>query len=428
MSEKIYDVIIVGGGYSGLCAGYYLKKNGLSHVIFERGSIGESWRSLRWDNFRFNSTNRLNVLPGEDCKLEPELFGTAPEFVSSLNEYVSKHQLPVRENSNVIAVEKQKEHFKVTVSYNAIEKIYFSKQVLIASGAANEIKIPSLAKNISKNIRSFHTGEYKNAEQLPPGAVLVVGGAQSGIQIAEDLVNAGRKVYFATSEVGRIPRWYRGSDIFYWIKKLKFFEVKAEEIKDPKLIDLRPPHVAGTSATGRDSLSLQALAKRGAVILGKMNNADKENVFFEDNAAAHVKFADEYSKNLKAMIDDRISELGLSAPAPHYDEADIPDTDAACASSITSLNLKENNINSIIWATGFNVDYSYIKLPVFDDHGKLIHKDGVTTVPGFHFLGYPWLRNRQSPILFGIIVDVEFVIENICKYAGVKIPGPGIQA
>ena len=415
MKETVYDVIIIGAGYSGLCASYHLKKYGLSHIIFERGKIGESWRSQRWDSFHFNSTNKLNILPGEKEADDSDLFGMVPQFVSSLEQYVAKHQLPVAENSKVISVEKPDGFFQITVLSNNTIKKYFSKQVLIASGAANEIRVPSVAKNFSKDIKQLHTSEYKNAKQLPPGAVLVVGGAQSGIQIAEDLIHAGRKVYLSTSKVARIPRWYRGRDIFYWVMDAKFYDIKAEEIDDPDLLNLKPPHVSGTG-TGKHSLSLQSLAKQGVVILGKLDNADEANVFFQPNAAQHVKFADEFSQKIKKMIDDYINENSLSAPSPHFDEADIPDVDASCASPITSLNLKENAINTIIWATGFNADYSYIKLPVFDKDDKLRHKDGIPEFPGLYFLGYPWLRSRKSPILFGIIVDVEFVVDNLYNY------------
>lgn len=416
MAEIVFDVIVVGAGFSGLAASYHLKKYGLYHIIFERGKIGESWCSQRWDNFRFNSTNRLNILPGEDPEpTDPDSFSSAHSFVASLEQYVKTFQLPVVENSKVISIEKPADVFVVSVLYDGEIKKYFCKQILVASGVANEIRRPLLADRVSKRIVSFHTGQYKNADQLPMGDVLVVGSAQSGIQIAEDLINEGRKVYLSTSEVGRIPRWYRGKDIFYWFKDLKFYEVKVEELTDPKLLDLRPPQVAGTSLTGRDSLSLQSLAKRGAIILGKMKDAKNEMVFFEDNAAAHVKFADDFSDRIKRTIDEQIAALNLSAPPPHYDEADIPDVDASCASKITSLDLKRNNINSIIWATGFDHDLSYIKLPVFDEKGSLKHKDGIPVFPGIYFLGYPWLRSRQSPILFGIIVDVEFIVEKIYK-------------
>jgi len=413
MTETLFDVIVVGAGYSGLAASYHLKEYGLSHIILERGKIGESWRSQRWDNFRFNSTNKLNILPGEDPQpADPDSFSSASAFVSTLEQYVKIHQLPVSENSKVISIEKQGELFVVKVSSNNVIKNYFCKQILIASGVANEIRIPSLSKNISKDIKQLHTSEYKNVDQLPAGAVLVVGGAQSGCQITEDLLNAGRKVYLSTSMVGRIPRWYRGRDIFYWVREAKFYDIKADEIKDPKILELRPPQVSGTGS-GRDSMSLQSLSKSGAVILGKMNDANDSTVFFQQDAAQHVKFADEFSRKIKKLIDDHITTNNLSAPPPHYDEADIPDVDANCASAITSLDLKEENINTIIWSTGFDYDVKYIKFPVFDDKGKLIHKDGISGFPGLYFLGYPWLRTRKSPILFGIIEDVKFVVDHL---------------
>ena len=417
MTEPFLDVIIVGAGYSGLAASYHLKEYELNHIIFERGKVGESWRSQRWDSFRFNSTNKLNILPGEDPEpADPDSFSSAPAFVSALEQYVKSHQLPVSENSKVVSIEKPGEFFLVQVSSNNVSKNYFCKQVLIASGAANEIRIPSISKNISKDIKQLHTSEYKNVDQLPAGAVLVVGGAQSGCQISEDLLNAGRNVYLSTSMVGRIPRWYRGRDIFYWVKETKFYDIKADEIEDPKILELRPPQVSGTGS-GRDSMSLQSLAKNGAVILGKMNDANDSTVFFRQDAAQHVKFADEFSQKIKKIVDDYIIENNLSAPPAHYDEADTPDVDASCASTITSLDLKKNNINTIIWSTGFDHDLNYIKLAVFDEKGKLILKDGIPGFPGFYFLGYPWLRTRKSPILFGIIEDVKFVVDHLYNFS-----------
>jgi putative flavoprotein involved in K+ transport len=412
MTKDLFDVIVIGAGYSGLAAGYHLKKHGLDHIIFERGKIGESWRSQRWDNFRFNSTNKLNVLPGEPEPADPDSFSSAQAFVAALGQYVKANRLRVEENSKVISIEKPADRFVVSVSTARGTKKYFSKQVLIASGVANEIKIPSLSNNISEEINQLHTSQYKNADQLPEGAVLVVGSAQSGCQITEDLLHAGRKVYLATSKVGRIPRWYRGKDIFYWIRDAKFYDIKAEEINDPEILELRPPQVSGTGS-GRESMSLQSLSKKGAVILGKMRNADVTKVFFNDDVVQHIKFADEFSGKIKKMIDDHIAANDLVAPAAHVDEADFPDVDATCASSIPLLDLKENNITTIIWSTGFDHDLSYIKLPVFDEKGKLLHKDGIPLFPGLYVLGYPWLRSRKSPILFGIIEDAKVLVDKL---------------
>jgi putative flavoprotein involved in K+ transport len=410
------DIIVVGAGYSGLCASYHLKKRGLEHIVLERNKIGDSWRTQRWDNFRFNSTNKLNVLPGEGQPTDPELFSTASSFVHELEQYVTKYQLPVQEDSRVISIDKPGEYFHVQVLSNGQVKKYLSRQVLIASGASNEVKIPAISKNISTGIKQLHTSEYKNADQLPDGPVLVVGGAQSGIQITEDLLNAGRKVYLSTSEVGRFPRWYRGRDIFYWLRDLRFYDEREDQVKDPKLLMMRPPHVAGTGS-GKESLSLQSLAKRGAIILGKLSKVADNTVYLESNAADHIRFADAFSKKIKKMIDEYITQNGLAAPPPHYDEPDIEDADASCASTIIELGLKESGIKTIIWSTGFNHDHSFIKLPVFDDHGKLQHKNGIPNYPGLYFLGHPWLRNRMSTILFGIIEDVEFVVDRICTYA-----------
>jgi putative flavoprotein involved in K+ transport len=423
MKNTMLDVIVVGAGFSGLSASYYLKKYRLNHIVFERGKIGESWRSQRWDTFRMNTTNKLNVLPDIKCRAEnADAFDSARGFISSLEQYVTTYRLPVSGNSKVISIEKTGEFFHATVLSNDTVENYSSKQVIIASGVANEIKIPSFAKNISKDIKQLHTSEYRNPGQLADGAVLVVGSAQSGCQITEDLLAAGRKVFLSTSMVGRIPRWYRGKDIFYWVVDAKFYDIRAEEIEDPKMLEVRPPQVSGTGS-GKDTVSLQSLAKKGAVILGKMDSANGQNVFFQTNAAMHIKFADEFSQKIKNSIDEFIIKNQLSVPAPHEDEADIPDTEARCASSITSLNLRENNINSIIWSTGFDADFSYIKLPMFDDGGKLKQNNGIPTIPGLYFLGYPWLRSRKSVILFGIIEDAEFIAVKVYNYSLTK---PGV--
>jgi putative flavoprotein involved in K+ transport len=424
MTNKNFDVIVVGAGFAGLSASYYLKKYGLEHIVFERGRIGESWRSQRWDAFRLNSTNKLNVLPGGEAD-NADGFWSAPEFVSSLDNYVTAHQLPVAEYSKVISIEKTGDLFDVTVLSNNGTEIYSGKQVLIASGVANEARIPAFAKNISSAIKQLHAGGYKNANELLPGAVLVAGGAQSGIQIAADLANAGRKVFFSTSKVARIPRWYRGRDIFYWLIDLKFFDVRVDEIEDPKLLEMRPPHISGTGS-GKDTVSLQSLARKGVIILGKMENALSQQVFFLPDAAEHIKFADEYSNKVKELIDDHIEKNQLNAPPPHYDEADIPDDDAKSASSITTLDLKANNISSIIWCTGFNNDFSYIKLNAFDNSGKLKHKNGIPDIPGLYFLGYPWLFNRKSSIIFGIKDDAAFITDKI--YACAKSTSPTLQS
>ena len=407
------DKNVVGAGFAGLSASYYLKKYELDHIVFDRGKIGESWRSQRWDSFKLNSVNKLNGLPGlEYQKNNPDDFGTGTSFISSFEEYVSKYDLPVAENSKVISIEKPGEFFNVTVISNNDTKNYSCRQVIIASGSASEKMIPSLAKDVPPSIKQLHTSEYRNPGQLPEGGVLVVGSAQSGVQIAEDLVNAGRKVYLSTSMVARVLRWYRGKDIMVWLLEMKFFDMKAEDVKDPVMLKMKPPQITGIGGS-KYTISLQALAKKGVVILGKTDQVDKKNIFFQPNAAMHVKFADGFSIKVKEMIDGFIMQNQIEAEPPQPDEADKPDENAECASSVNSLNFEKDDLRSIIWSTGFHGDFSYIKLPVFDEEGNLKQKDSVSVIPGLYFLGLPWLRNRKSVILVGIKEDAEFVADTI---------------
>jgi putative flavoprotein involved in K+ transport len=419
MNERFTDVIIVGAGHAGLCASYYLQQAGVDHVVFERGKVGESWRSQRWDSFVLNTANKFNGLPGAAYEGdEPDGFAAATTYVAALDAYVQRYRLPVQEYSRVLAIDKPGSDvfFHVTVLRQNTLYHYRCKQVIIASGIANEKSIPALATAIDKNILQLHAGEYRNPDQLPQGAVLVAGSAQSGCQVAEDLADAGRKVFLSTSMVARLPRRYRGKDIMEWLSTMRFFDMRVEDLEDPSGMHMKAPQLTGRDG-GQRSISLQSLAKRGITILGKMEKAEGQMVQFQPNAAMHVQFADGFSQQVKGMIDQFIAGAAVTAPAPAIDAADIPDTTAACASSITSLNLAGHHIRAVIWATGFGCDFNYIKLPVFDEEGLPQHRDGITAIPGLYFVGLAWMRSRKSGILFGMQYDAEFIVQQVQAYA-----------
>ena len=199
---------------------------------------------------------------------------------------------------------------------------------------------------------------------------------------------------------------------------MNFFDVKTETVTDPKVLAMKVPLLSGIGKQGH-TLSYQLLAKKGVTILGKMENADAQNVFFDSNASNHVKFGDGFSQKAKGMVDEFILKNNLSAPAPEEDSADMPDNDASCASSITSLNLKEQNIKTIIWTTGFNGDFSYLKLPVFDNDGNPQHKNGLSDFKGLYYLGFPWLRMRKSGMIFGINDDATFIADAVINNVSV---------
>ena len=415
MYASALDAIVVGAGHAGLSISYHLKDLHLNHLVLEKGSIGDTWHNQRWDTFKLNTPNKWNLLPGQENMFQDsEGFCPASEFAAFLEGYSSKFQLPVIENCEVVSVEyvPGSKIFSVHVSENGTAKNYKCKQIVVASGGQNIKSIPSFARNISQEIVQLHTSEYRNSYALPDGAILVIGSAQSGVQIAEDLITRDRKVFISTSQVPRVPRRYRGKDIVDWLVLSGFYDLQTVDVTDPLILRMKQPQVSTVGLQGH-TLSLQGLARNGAVILGKTENTDGADISLQPNATTNIRFADEFSKKIKLMIDDYIQKSQLDAPPPEEDPDDNPVEAVSFASDSTSLNLKENNITSIIWATGFTGDFSYLKLPVFNSNGTPSHKNGISDIEGLYFLGLPWLRKRKSGIILGIEEDARFMARQI---------------
>lgn len=415
MNNFDLEVVVIGAGQAGLGISYYLKQLGKKHLVLEQNTIASSWSSQRWDSFKLNTPNKFNLLPGMNTNSnDPDAFCSATEFVDSLKSYAETFELPVMENSKVVSVEKLPDSglFSITTKHKTDTINYQCKNVVIASGMQNIKFIPEFSSNISKEIFQLHAGEYRNPNKLPEGNVLVVGSGQSGVQIAEDLIDFGRKVYLATSMVARVPRRYRGKDIFEWLELAGFNDHRTIEFLDPEMLKMEQPQLSGVGERGK-TISLQALAKKGVIILGKIDSANQNHVYIQANAVDHVKFGDEFSFQIKALIDDYIEKEKVDASPPEVDPADLPDKNAECASNERSINLKEHNITTIIWATGFRGDFDYLKLPVFNSEGKLNYNDGMADIAGVYFLGFPWLRKRKSGIVHGINEDAKYISEKI---------------
>src|SRR4030095_9664966 len=257
-----------------------------------------------------------------------------------------------------------------------------------------------------------HTADYRNPESLPPGAVVAGGGGQSGCQITEDLLSAGRTVYLCTSKVGRVPRRYRGKDLVEWWVDTKFWDVTYESLEDKSISRAAQPQISGLGRYGH-TLSLQYLASQGVVILGHLLDVESGTLRLGDDAAAHVQFADGFSQRIKKDIDAYLSRMNITPPPLEDDPADIPDLEAKCVSPLRGLNPHEANISTVIWATGFTGDFSWIHMPVFDDQNRPIHKRGVSPEHGLYFVGFPWLNSRKSGILYGIEEDAQYIADAI---------------
>ncbi len=421
-TPQMFDVIIVGSGHAGLSMGYFLSKNNLKHKIFERGQIGESWRSQRWDSFALNTPNHMNTIPGETFQnLHPEEFLLREKLITKLKKYAEKFQLPVREHTIVSSVTKapSEKYFTVKVRHNDQIEQWISKQVVIASGAMSAAKIPTLSKTLSKKIHQIHVADYRNPSQLPEGGVLIVGSGQSGCQVAEDLVASGRKIYLSSSKVGRNPRRYRGKDILDWLIRMKFYDEPTDDVTDHRQLTETTPLLSGVGVLGH-TISLQSLHRQGVIILGRLTNIENNTINFASDAAENVRFGDEFSQEIKVRIDNFILKEGYIADEVKEDQADQPDINASCSEDIPAINCSEKQINSIIWTTGFTSDFSYIKLPVLTNDSKPIHHNGISPVNGLFFIGFPWLRSRKSGIIHGISEDAEFISLKILKNNLVK--------
>ena len=414
----ILDTVIVGAGQAGLGVSYFLQQNGRKHIVFEQERIGESWLSQRWDSFKLNTPNFMNVLPGDHYDgIEPDGFWGPDELVYYFQRYIEHFHLPVRTGVTVVSVEQSADegHFIVNTKTNGkSEESVTSRSVVIASGSQQTPKFPATRPRLPDDIVQLHTADYHSAAALPPGAIVVVGSGQSGCQITEDLLSAGRTVYLCTSKVGRAPRRYRGRDVLEWWIDMKFLDVTYASLEDKAISRTPQPQVSGLGRFGH-TVSLQYLARQGAVILGRLLDVEGSHLILNDEVAAHVHFADDFSQRIKDNIDAYLLQSGTTLPPLEEDPADLTDHQAECISPLRRLNLREAKVSTVIWATGFTSDFSWIHLPVLDAEGRPIFQRGITPVRGLYFIGFPWLSSRKSGIIYGIGEDAHHIADAILE-------------
>jgi len=423
----VLDAVVVGAGQGGLGTSYFLKQFGLDHVVLERNRVAESWRTQRWDSFAVNTPNALNALPGDRATgPQADGFYTRDELVASFVRYARRFALPLRERTEVVAVEPDPAAagFRVTAqSHDGTSETLSTQSVVVASGIMNVPKMPQLGAALPDTVTQLHTAHYRNPAQLLPGAVLVVGSGQSGVQIAEDLLAAGRKVYLATSRVGRCPRRYRGRDLDEWLWESGFFDLPRSEVADPAVFRRAQPQVSGVGRYGH-SLSLQFLAQSGGELLGRLVAVEGTTLCFDDSLKNNICFADADSAESKVLADRYIAEQGIAAPPPEDDPADRPWVDVDRVTAPRNLDLAAAEIGTVLWCTGFTADFSWLRLPVLDETGRPRHDGGAAPLPGIYFIGFPWLRRRKSGIICGIEDDAAFIAGQVARRAA-RAEAPG---
>jgi putative flavoprotein involved in K+ transport len=406
MPIESIDALVIGAGQAGLGVSRELRSRGVEHLVLEQGRIGETWRTQRWDAFALNSPAWMNRLPGDIEPADPDAFPSAHEFVAGLQRYAFRHRLPIRQEVSVGSLDLGSTDDFLSVATD--EGLIEARSVVIASGGARVPRMPTIASRLPSRVDQLHTAGYRNADDLPPGAVLVVGGGQSGVQIAEDLLHAGREVLLATSAVGRIPRRYRGRDSFAWLVDDGFFD------------ESRPAASAGANAQisgarGGHTLSYQHLESRGAVLLGGVADISGSRVMLRDDLARNIVYADQASAAVRSRIDAHIARSGADAPPPEADPADEPYPMRSIPTSPRELRLRRFGVATVIWATGFDPTTGYIRPPVIDKRGEIIQRDGATAVPGLFAIGQPWLRSRRSSTVYGGVADAPHVANLVTR-------------
>jgi putative flavoprotein involved in K+ transport len=407
------DAVVIGAGHAGLAVSQRLAAAGLDHVVLERGAVGESWRAQRWDSFHLNTPNRMNALPGTPYAGDaPDAFEHRDDWVARLERYVREHALPVRTGTAVRQVRADDGGFRV-VSDDAERR---ARTVIVAAGVLHAPKLPPAAATLDPAIARLTTGTYRGPAQLPPGAVLVVGSAQSGVQIAEDLLAAGRTVYLATGKVGRAPRRLRGRDTLVWMTENGWLDQRPADLPDPAMVRWAQPQISGVGPAGH-TVSYRSLRERGVTLLGRVEAFDGTRARFAADLPAHVAFADEIARRLAEFVDEHIARRGIAAPPSDPDPANVP-ADPGTFSAPAELDLRDRGIAAVIFSTGFGADLSWLQVPALDADGTPRHTEGVTGVPGLWFVGLPWMRTRKSGIIWGAREDSEHIVAQVRAHLG----------
>lgn len=401
MSNQVLDCVVVGAGPAGLAASAELTGRGIEHIVLERARVAETWRTQRWDAFRLNTPGWMNPMLGEQAR---DAYASADEVVERLE--LLGAGCPVRTGVAVTRLARTRGAYVLQTSDGDVR----ARSVVAATGAENVPRIPALAGALPDSVAQYHVADYRRPGLLPEGAVLVVGSGQSGCQIAEELRAAGRRVVLATSPVGRAPTPYRGRDTVEWLVDAGFFEHRPQDLPDPSMMSAPNP----LFAPGGRALSLQELARAGVTLAGRPVAVDGERISFDDSARANVAAGDAFAMRARAMVDGLIQARGLDAPPAEPDPAGGP----VELTPTPWLDLRADDIGSVVWCTGFTGDFSWLDPELLGLEGQPEHREAAAPTTGVWYVGLRWLLRRGSGVLYGFPGDASTVATAVARHLG----------
>jgi len=404
MAVEKTDTIVVGAGQAGIAMSEHLTKLDVPHIVLERNRIAEKWRTGRWDSLVANGPAWHDRFPGlEFDSVGPDEFPTKDQVVDYFEAYADKFNAPIRTGVEVRKVERNTNRpgFTVETSDGAIE----ANRIVAATGPFQHPVIPPIAPK-DESLYQIHSADYYNPEQLPEGAVLVVGAGSSGVQIATELQHSGKNTYLSVGAHDRPPRAYRGRDFVWWLGVLGEWDADAMEPGKEHVT------IAVSGADGGHTVDFKRLAQKGMTLVGLTKSFNDGFVAFQPDLAKNIALGDENYLALLDAADEYIIRNGLDLPEEPEARQSPPIPDCV-TNPILELNMREAGITSIIWATGYSVNYGWLQGDALDENGKPKHQRGVSSEPGVYFLGLPWLSRRGSSFIWGVWHDAKHIAGHI---------------
>jgi putative flavoprotein involved in K+ transport len=391
---KYATTVIIGAGQSGLAMSRHLSDRSIDHVLIERGEVANSWQTERWDSLRLLTPNWQSRLPGFAYQGDdPDGYMRMPEVVDYLRRYAAASAAPVQRHTRVTRVCQVDRGYEVTTDKGR----WRCRTIVLASGACNTAIVPSVASELPRGITSLTPMQYRNASTLPDGGVLVVGASATGVQLASEIQSSGRSVVLSVGEHMRLPRVYRGRDIKWWMDVIGAMDVRYDEVDDLDRAR-RLPSLQLIGTPERITIDLNGLHKAGIEIVGRVVGLSAGKAQFSGALANHCALADLKMNRLLASIDAWLRASGQQDrfPSPcRFEPTNLG------PQKRLDLDLNDSSIRTVVWATGYRPDYSWLDVPVFDRKGRIRHDGGVVMAPGMYVMGLPFMRRRKSSFIDG---------------------------
>lgn len=404
MANQKTEVVIVGAGQAGIAMSEHLSNMGISHVVLERDRIAERWRTERWDTLVANGPAWHDRFPNLKIEDVPDDgFAKKDQMVAYFESYADMIKAPIHTGVEVKCVDRK--HNEPGFTVETSDGTWDALHVVAATGPFQKPVIPTVVPEDS-GIHQIHSSQYHNPEQLPEGNTLVVGAGSSGVQIADELNRSGRDVYLAVGPHDRPPRRYRNRDNVWWLGVLGKWNMSTP----PKGAEHVTISVSG--ANGGETIDFRDLAAKGITLLGRAGAIENGVMQFADDLAKNIHAGDENLLSLLREADEYIEAHGLDLPEEPEAHNIAPDPESIINPPL-QLDLQQANITSIVWATGFSQDFSWLKVDAFDEQGNPAHNRGVSKAPGVYFLGLPWLSRRGSSFIWGVWYDAKYITDQI---------------